>query len=458
MLGFFPIPYPDETLYSVICRFNSIMALPITSLNENLFGNTRVGADPVLPRNLDHLTRQLPPKYPFSEEQIIQQHTLYNLAAIYLSGQDRNILLASIKKSERAHILASHRYILAPKSLRLCPACKTEEISKQGEAYWHRTHQFKGVTVCPIHRTNLAETDVPSLSLTTHGSRRSRYVTASSVSIPQNIPETPDPRSLRYAELVEKILSTQILPSQGAVQRAILNGLLHHGLATKRGKRWQMDFEKIYHILRDHGCPIAFQATLQKIKNRKILLGRLIHLGKLNPVGVTLLAAALSIGITNAKEPTSAKRAGEPRKNRFLQNKSGTPGAGRRWARKVDYQPFDIVCAEQIPVAKKQIVADDPLTRITKTTLIRALTQTTKLPFVHCQKLPLTTKALSEAIDTHEQFALRAISIGKKQLEEKGRPLTPYYLAAACRLLYPYKKYPVVRKLIMDACAKTYQV
>ena len=50
--------------------------------------------------------------------------------------------------------------------LRFCPACLTEDLSKYGEAYWHRLHQAPGVMVCPVHEEVLLNSSVPKK--TTH--------------------------------------------------------------------------------------------------------------------------------------------------------------------------------------------------------------------------------------------------------------------------------------------------
>ena len=41
--------------------------------------------------------------------------------------------------------------------LKFCPACFENDISRYGEAYWHRTHQIPGILVCLEHKTLLHE-------------------------------------------------------------------------------------------------------------------------------------------------------------------------------------------------------------------------------------------------------------------------------------------------------------
>ena len=60
MLGFFPTPYPDELLYSLIARYHlrSGSISPKITLSE-LFGSTSTIATIDLPANLNNLTKRL---------------------------------------------------------------------------------------------------------------------------------------------------------------------------------------------------------------------------------------------------------------------------------------------------------------------------------------------------------------------------------------------------------------
>lgn len=44
--------------------------------------------------------------------------------------------------------------------LYFCPICVQEDRIRYGECYWHRTHQVKGIRVCPTHRVFLEPSDV----------------------------------------------------------------------------------------------------------------------------------------------------------------------------------------------------------------------------------------------------------------------------------------------------------
>lgn len=164
MVHFFPLPYPDETLYSVIARYK------IWNGNTNskdvlreLYGKETIVASKHLPSNIKELREHIPEQYNLSEDDLINRTTLYRYYLAFSNNERANIVYNQMIKSEGAKIFAtlglSNNSINNSNSLKLCRKCFEEDKEKYGEAYWHREHQLAGVIICGKHKISLYEID-----------------------------------------------------------------------------------------------------------------------------------------------------------------------------------------------------------------------------------------------------------------------------------------------------------
>jgi Tn7-like transposition protein D/TniQ len=180
MLGFFPTPYPDELLYSIIARYHirSGNISPKITLQE-LFGSTTTIATPDLPANLNNLSKRLQHLIPNSAGDLIDRYTLYPFYRPFLPPQSDRSIQKSMKARTgsnihtRAGIMASA--ISMPRYFRFCPECNAEDLDRYGEMYWHRIHQISGVFICPKHSVFLQDS-----SVSFQGFNRHEYYAASS--------------------------------------------------------------------------------------------------------------------------------------------------------------------------------------------------------------------------------------------------------------------------------------
>jgi Tn7-like transposition protein D/TniQ len=173
MLGFFPTPYPDELLYSLIARYHirSGNISPKITLQE-LFGSTTTIATPDLPSSLNCLSKQLKYLFPSSVTDLIDRYTLYPFYRPFLPPQRDRLIQKSMKANigqnihTRAGIMASA--IATPRYFRFCPQCNAEDLDRYGEIYWHRLHQITGVFICPEHSTPLQDSTISFQGLNRH--------------------------------------------------------------------------------------------------------------------------------------------------------------------------------------------------------------------------------------------------------------------------------------------------
>jgi hypothetical protein len=173
MVSFFPKPYPDEILYSVIARYHirSGNTSPKVTLTE-LFNSSSTVATADLPSNLNTLSQNLQPFSNYTVEELIERYTLYPFYSVFLPPIRANQVKESMKAEwggdihTRAGIMASS--VTMPRYFRFCPNCLKEDLQKYGEAYWHRLHQTPGVLVCPIHAVMLQDSTVPIQGFNKH--------------------------------------------------------------------------------------------------------------------------------------------------------------------------------------------------------------------------------------------------------------------------------------------------
>lgn len=165
MIGFFPILYPDEILYSVFARYHARSKnKSLSSTVNNLFGHeaSRVVVD--LPSKLNYLVNQLPPGSKITVERLIDDHTLFPFYAPFLPVERVSQLRKNMAEKSpggtihgRVGILTSN---IEVEFLRFCPLCVKEDVSQYGQPYWHRVHQLPGIFVCYKHSVFLESSAV----------------------------------------------------------------------------------------------------------------------------------------------------------------------------------------------------------------------------------------------------------------------------------------------------------
>lgn len=166
MMTFFPVPYEDEVLYSVLARYHVRSGnTSYKATLRDLFGSTSVTAVMDLPSNIHNLANNMPLNSRYTEEYLIKNHTLFPFYSAFLPPERAEQVFESMKGENggsiysRTGIMASsitlNQYFL------FCPACAKEDKLQYGELYWHRIHQIPGVLVCPKHYVPLYNSQVP---------------------------------------------------------------------------------------------------------------------------------------------------------------------------------------------------------------------------------------------------------------------------------------------------------
>jgi hypothetical protein len=163
MLHWFPTPYPDELLYSVLARYHvwSGNTSPKMTIEE-LFGKRTVRSVWDLPANLNILLNQLGSYW--DADQLINNHTMYPYYAAFLlpkqAKQVKKSMLDTDGSTIHTRIGVAASNVKVKTNLWACSECIKEDTNTYGETYWRRVHQAPGVFVCPKHETVLEKTTV----------------------------------------------------------------------------------------------------------------------------------------------------------------------------------------------------------------------------------------------------------------------------------------------------------
>ena len=157
MLHYFPMPYPDELWYSVLCRYhvrsgNRESATTIRNLLNDKDHGTFATFLPT--KAIPEIISQLPEGL-LDVRDIALNHTLFKYIFRFNSLADKEAFLASALTGGRSAFSVRIQRPDSLKELKYCPLCMKEDRETYGEAYWHTSHQIPYVSVCQKHKCRL---------------------------------------------------------------------------------------------------------------------------------------------------------------------------------------------------------------------------------------------------------------------------------------------------------------
>lgn len=238
----FPLPYPDELLYSTIARAGIHFAITSPKqLLDEVFGNRKVIATIDFPNHLLKLKQLLPqPKYEL--EALAYQHTLFPLYALFIPEDRRRHCLQWMQGLSQGSIhlalgVAASR-IKQLDSLRYCPQCLDEQVQKHGEFYWSRIWQIRGADCCLKHGLLL------NAKLENRTYHRHQFVPSDPEICPSLQQSMPDPLIKSITKHVSDILNIPSSPSADFNQWTIFYKDLAREAHCLRGEH-QIDYAEI---------------------------------------------------------------------------------------------------------------------------------------------------------------------------------------------------------------------
>lgn len=159
--GFFPSFYPDELVYSLFARYHIKSGnIHFSDTSQELFGKVIINPelefiDILTPTTRAYLTRNI------SMKQVVLEHTMFKQYARFQTDEKRNELYQLLYRTKGYYanaITINHKEENG--TLKYCPICAKKDREIYGETYWHRSHQLRGLTICPVHFCKLHTSNV----------------------------------------------------------------------------------------------------------------------------------------------------------------------------------------------------------------------------------------------------------------------------------------------------------
>lgn len=152
----FPVPYPDELIYSLVSRAGIRSAITSSKqLLDEVFGDRKVIATIDLPSHLSSISELLVNAGRFDIQKLIYEHTMF---PIYAPFVDDSVRLRAMKRMEHCSKGSVHLMLGAPASIvktsenfRVCSTCVAEQKQKYGESYWSRLWFLPSIPYCTEH-------------------------------------------------------------------------------------------------------------------------------------------------------------------------------------------------------------------------------------------------------------------------------------------------------------------
>ncbi|MFF3102613.1 TnsD family Tn7-like transposition protein [Viridibacillus arvi] len=154
MISYFPNPYDDEVIYSIIARYHHNLGnnSRYQTLNE-LFSSSEIPINLEYFRNLEALGDNLKHLSPrFTENYFEENHTT---ASVYYPFVKRKQLENNFQIKTLYSYKLRKNDVPAKENLHFCPDCLKEQIEELGEGYWKRLHQIPGIFICLKHKRPL---------------------------------------------------------------------------------------------------------------------------------------------------------------------------------------------------------------------------------------------------------------------------------------------------------------
>lgn len=160
---FFPLPFQDELLDSVIFRYHHLSGNYSPGITlQKLFGRFSGAFPRVLVSRIDHLLKRLPTNLFSSVDDIIDNHSLLPAFSRVYDKRKMVRLWANSYGGAAIGMNFKYRYCRNTKvisdAFQYCPVCVLCDTEQFGTAYWHRSHQLNGAVVCHVHGCDLIST------------------------------------------------------------------------------------------------------------------------------------------------------------------------------------------------------------------------------------------------------------------------------------------------------------
>jgi hypothetical protein len=143
---------PDETLYSVLCRYRARWDFKDTDFTR-LIGPAQGGRTPCSPHPIQRLLTKI--SSPKKAQAILEEHSLLPFFRPFLNSVERDQLSKRFLEGDLSNYIG--QFTDQDRYIRLCPKCAQRDSRRQEGVYLRRIHQLRPFLFCPEHRVPLQE-------------------------------------------------------------------------------------------------------------------------------------------------------------------------------------------------------------------------------------------------------------------------------------------------------------
>lgn len=159
MLGYFPQPYKNESIYSLAARYASHMGIiskrkaikDTFNIVQPIMYEDYISHINILVSKIKHFSNE------YTEDYFLYNHTIYPLYAPFMSGKPVTLGSLDIYVKSRKRFIWD---IPEKENFYYCSECVKEEIENYGECFWNRIFQVPGVMVCSKHKKTLFKLNI----------------------------------------------------------------------------------------------------------------------------------------------------------------------------------------------------------------------------------------------------------------------------------------------------------
>lgn len=149
---YFPRPYPDELIGSVILRACRHRATSSKRITAQLSGRSKT----YIPLAMSACLKRIASAAGMDAEQLLWEHSLFPYVTSFMSREETDRLAANLLDEQTGGNAALTQSALVGSSgHRFCSKCLREDEAQYGEVYWHREHNLPLVEVCRRHQVPL---------------------------------------------------------------------------------------------------------------------------------------------------------------------------------------------------------------------------------------------------------------------------------------------------------------
>ena len=397
MITYLPPIYPDELVYSWFCRYyvhsgslthkmalNDLFSKRSDSLNKEFVGNLNSEAR-------EHIEKVI------TLRDLILKHTMFPQYARFSPNKKETIEKLINNGTIDVHNLLT----VLPREgndrfLKYCPVCVKEDRARYGEAYWHRHHQIRGMSVCTKHGCMLYLSDVSAISYNSFSFQPAEF------SVDENITAISADEKLRdYSCYIVGIFDTPIRFEDNTP----ISTILHNALKSQGYmKGIQRKVQQLTEDIEDFYNRITLYNVASFNRIQRILHGNLYEFS-----AVCQVAYYLGISVDELTSPT-------------LTQAEITEGPSHRKSVKKDWLALDEELAPGLEQFAHDIYNGTNTDGRPERVTLKKVCGEFGINEQSFQKLPKCKKTFEAYSETQEEYWARKIVWAYKQLIEKRKP------------------------------------